>query len=232
MDAFAVGIISKHRLVRKALFCLLLTLPVSCRICIAADVDNVDDGAERIAASKPDILLIDCEGADDSLVCVRKVKMLSPSTKPLLLAGEVEERFAIAAVRSGAWGLVAKEADPALLQQAIQKLAEGEMWFSHGTMSMAIQSFANHRKPKGSPFDSLSQREIEVLGLLAKGCHNKEIASKLFLSESTIKTYVKAIYRKLGVNSRVEAVLVYNDNIVEESVASATPETVLSGAFE
>lgn len=229
MDALTVGIISNQRLIRKALFCLLLNLPVSCRLCIVVDSGTVEEAAEDIVTSDLDVLLLDVEGLDDALDCVRKVRGLSPSIKSLLLAGQFGEKFAIEAVRCGAWGIVTKQADPALLQQAIQKIVDGEMWFSHETMSMAIQTFAGSEQPKDSPLDQLTARERQVLALLARGYHNKEIASRLFLSESTVKTYIRALYRKLDVNSRLEAVLFYTDytevTTHPGSLSTTTPST-------
>lgn len=221
VNSLSLGIIGNRKLIRKSLLCLLLTLPLSSRISVVIDADSVDDASQEITDSNPDVILLDCNGADDCFGSVRKLRKLSPSTKSLLLADKVGEAFAIEAVRSGAWGLVGTEADPALFEQAICKVAGGEMWFSQGTMSMAIQAFTNHEQPRYSLLDRLAPREMEVLALLAKGFHNKQIASRLFLSESTVKTYIKAIYRKLNVSSRVEAVIAYNDNVADAALVRA-----------
>jgi DNA-binding NarL/FixJ family response regulator len=196
---------------RKALVCLLLSLPICGRAGVPFDFDSIDEASNALKDDKIDILMIDVDGTEDVLNVVSKVRSISPSTRVLLLARLFDEKFAIEAVRSGAWGLMRTQSDPVLLQQAIQKISSGEMWFSHGTMSIALQAFAGRDQSKESALDRLTAREAEVLRLLVRGYHNKEIASRLYVSESTVKTHMKGIYRKLGVNSRVEAVLLYTN---------------------
>lgn len=194
---------------RKALICLLSTVSLDHVISLTVDADNVDVASGRISASKPHVLIIDCDGMEDCLMSVRTVTALSPSTKSLLLATEVDETFAINAARSGAWGIVGKQDEPELFQAAIQKLAAGELWFSHRTIGNALHAFTNREPATDSPLDRLTPRETDVLTLLSRGLCNKEIASQLFLGESTVKAHVKAIYRKLGVSSRLKAALSY-----------------------
>ncbi|MEJ2008958.1 MAG: response regulator transcription factor [Acidobacteriota bacterium] len=229
MSSLPIGIISKMKLVRKALICLLSSLSLGYALSLTVDADNVDDASGQIAASKPQVLIIDCDGAVNCLQCVRSVSALSPLTKSLLLAEEVDEMFAIRAVHSGAWGIVGKQAEPALLQQAIQKLVDGEVWFSNRTIATALHTFTNHDPSTGSAFDRLTARETEVLTLLSRGLCNKEIASQLFLAESTIKAYVKVIFRKLGVNSRLKAALTYTDHIESSVHPIRLPATILIG---
>ena len=232
MDSLILRIISDHILVRKRLFRLLSALSLGGPLSLAVDADTVDDAAGEIAAFKPQILLIDCDGAADCLKCVRNVSTLSPSTKSLPLAAEVDEMFDIKAVHSGAWGIVRKRVEPVLLQQAIQKLVNGEAWFSHRTIGNALHAFTSREPHTGSPFDKLTPRKTEVLILLSRGLCNKEIASQLFLAESTIKAYVKAIYRKLGVNSRLKAALSYTDHIERSGPLTGLPAAILLGANE
>lgn len=209
VNNLTVGVICAQKLFRKALFHLLVALSLGSGLSFVVDSDTVDDASQQITTCAPDVLLIDCDGLADCFRTIRKVRELSPSTKSLLLTGVPDNAFAVQAVRSGAWGLVAKQSEPALLQQAIQTIVKGEMWFSHGTMVNALQAFVNHEPPEGLLLEKLTSREAEVLSLLAKGYHNKEIARRLFLSENTVRRYAESIYRKLGVNSRVEAALCY-----------------------
>jgi len=230
MDARSVGIISNQQLMRKALVCLLLSLPMYGRVGAPMDFDSVDEASNALKDDRIDILLIDVDGTEDALNAVRKVRAISPLARILLLARQFDEKFAIEAVRSGAWGLMRTQSDPGLLQQAIQKISSGEMWFSHGTMSIALQAFAGRDQSKESALDRLTAREAEVLQLLARGYHNKEIASRLYVSESTVKTHMKGIYRKLGVNSRVEAVLHYSDSAGVPLHSEASPDVAQRAA--
>lgn len=227
MDTLSIGLISGQKLVRKALYCLLSTLSLGWRLLLAVEADTVDDAAREIVAFKPHILLVDCDSASNCLQCVRSISTLSPSTKSLLLAAEADEMFAIRAVRSGAWGIVMKQAEPDLLRQAIEKIMNGEVWFSHRTIGNALHACLNNESPAGSPLDQLTPRETEVLMLLSRGLCNKEIASQLFLAESTIKAYVKVIFRKLGVNSRLKAALSYADHIGQSDRFTGSPAAIV-----
>jgi len=206
MNVLPIGIISSQTLVRKGLLALLLSLPFG-NLSVVVEANTVSEASEEIIATKPSILLIDCDHCPLGLNCIRYVGMLSSSTKCLLLADEVEEEFAVQAVRSGAWGVVSKRADPLVMRQAIEKLASGEMWFSQEIMAKAVQTLVRRKPAEDSTLERLTPRQTEVLVLLARGYHNKQIASRLFLSESTVRTYIEAIYRKTGAKSRVEATL-------------------------
>lgn len=209
MKSLAIGVICEKKLVRESISRLLATLVLGSELTFAVDADTVDDAFRQMATCAPDVLVIDGDDVADCFGIIRKAKEVSPSTKSLLLTSIPDNAFAVQAARSGAWGLVAKQSDPALLQQAIQKIINGEMGFSHGTMVNALQTFVNHEQPEGSLLEKLTSREAEVLSLLAKGYRNKKIARRLYLSENTVRRYAESIYRKLGVNSRVEAVLEY-----------------------
>jgi DNA-binding NarL/FixJ family response regulator len=206
MNVLRIGIISSQTLVRKGLLSLLLSLSFG-DLNVVVEANTVSEASEEIIASKPGILLIDCEHFPLCLNYIRYVGMLSSSTKCLLFADEVEEKFAVQAVRSGAWGVVSKRADPPVMRQAIEKLVMGEMWFSQEIMAKAVQTLVRRKPSEDSALERLTPRQTEVLVLLARGYHNKQIASRLFLSESTVRTYIEAIYRKTGAKSRVEAAM-------------------------
>lgn len=204
-----VGIISCRKLVRQAFCSFLSNLTMEGGIVIPFDVDTFADACERLSTSKPQLLLIDCGGMAECLSYLQRIRELSPATKCLLLTQNADEEFEERAVRNGAWGLISQRDDPELLGQAFESVLKGEMWFSRETLGKAIQVLVRRRHPKESVLDRLTVREGEVAALLARGLHNREIAETLFLSEHTIRKYTETIYRKLGVNSRIEAVLVY-----------------------
>lgn len=205
----AMGVISHRRLIRKALCALLLGLPVDGGVRIVLDLESVADGSDQMIATKPQVLLIDCENSPASLGCVRTVSEISPSTRCLLLTNDDGKEFAVQAARIGAWGLVTERCDPALIQRAIVKVNRGEMWFTDGTLAATVQTLVRHTPGQNSGFEKLTSREAEVIALLAQGYHNKDIAQRLFLSRNTVRTYTETIYRKLGVNSRLQAALWY-----------------------
>jgi DNA-binding NarL/FixJ family response regulator len=204
-----VGIICCRKLMRRAFCSFLSNLPLGGGVAIPFDVDTLADACEQLTTSRPQLLLIDCEGMAECLSYLQRIRELSPATKCLLLTQDADEEFEGRAVRSGAWGLITKGDDPELLEQAFESVLKGEMWFSRETMGKAIQALVRRRHPEESVLDRLTAREGEVTALLARGLQNREIAQTLFLSENTIRKYTETIYRKLGVNSRLEAALVY-----------------------
>lgn len=206
MNGLGVGVISSQTLFRKGLAALLLSLP-AVTLTLVAEAGSVAEVTDKLLTSKPAILLIDCEHSDLCLNSVRQVAMLLPSTKCLLLTERADEEFSIQAVRSGAWGIVSKNAEPPVIRDAIEKLGKGEMWFAQGIMAKAVQTLVRYQPVDDVFLGTLTARETEVLALLAQGYRNKRIASQLFISVSTVRTYIEAIYRKTGVKTRVEAAL-------------------------
>jgi DNA-binding NarL/FixJ family response regulator len=205
-----VGIVSSRKLMRRVFCSFLANLPLGGGITIPFDVDTYADACERLSTSKPQLLLIDCEGMAECLSYLHRIRELSPSTRCLLLTQNADEGFEERAVRNGAWGLITKGDDPELLEHVLERVLNGEMWFSRETLGKAIQALVRRRHPEESVLDRLTAREGEVTALLARGLQNREIAQTLFLSENTIRKYTETIYRKLGVNSRLEAALVYH----------------------
>jgi DNA-binding NarL/FixJ family response regulator len=205
-----VGIVSSRKLMRRAFCSFLSNLPLGGGITIPFDVDTFADACERLSTLKPQLLLIDCEGMAECLSYLHRIRELSPLTRCLLLTQKADEEFEERAVRNGAWGLITNGDDPELLENVFESVLNGEMWFSRETMGKAIQALVRRRHPEESVLDRLTAREGEVTALLARGLQNREIARTLFLSENTIRKYTETIYRKLGVNSRLEAALVYH----------------------
>lgn len=203
-----IGIVSALTLFRKALYVLLLTLGVG-NIGLVVDADDMSDALEQVVSHKPAILLLDCEHCYFSFASIQKIRVLSPSTKCLLLGNNWDQNFAIQAARSGAWGVVSKKSDPAVMHKAVQALMGGEMWFGHGVITSALCREIEDGGPESPPLKRLTPRESEILVLLAKSYRNKEIAARLFLSQNTVRRYLETIYQKLEVHSRVEAVTLY-----------------------
>lgn len=206
----SVGIVSNQKLIRNALYCLMLTFQLG-SVSLVVDADTMADASARIAFNKPDILLWDCENSTFCFGGVRNVEVLSSSTKCLLLVDDVEEKFAAQAAHSGAWGIISKKANPEMMRKAIHTLMNDQLWFGRGVITAALRTMGKVEETEGSPLERLTQREAEILALLAKSYRNKEIAAQLFLSQNTVRRYLETIYEKLEVHSRVEAVTLYLD---------------------
>ncbi|MGW0174110.1 MadR family response regulator transcription factor [Rhodococcus sp. NPDC003322] len=164
-------------------------------------------GAESLAAQiDPDIVLIDLKlgaGSDyEGLVLCRALSAAHPRMGLLVLTTFLDERLVLEAVQAGARGYVVKDVDTTELVRAIRAVSQGESAFDSRTAATVVQSLGR----TGVQSEKLTDREIEVLGLLAKGLSNSGIGEKLFISATTVKFHVSNLMRKLGVTRRAEAV--------------------------
>lgn len=160
---------------------------------------------------QPDIILMDIflpgmSGID----CTFRIKELLPECRVLILTASDDEEMVFPALEAGADGYLLKHSSPESLEHALIDVIKGGVPMTSGIARRVAEYF---RKRTGKvPLDQqfkLSQREVEVLSLLAKGYVNKEIADKLSLSVETIRSYLKNIYEKMHVHSRAEAVAKY-----------------------
>lgn len=201
-----VGMVSPHVVIRKALSALL-----SCAedLRVTLDVDSALESLELIQKAQPEILLLDILDHARDLETVSRLRTLLPETKVLLLSDSTDEEFQVRAIRAGAQGCVSKRAELAVLERALRLVGNGEFWVSHQVAARIIGKLMVGQHAEDESAGDLSQREWEILALVAQGYRNKEIASRLFISENTIKSHLGTIYRKLHVSTRLEAALHY-----------------------
>ncbi len=169
-------------------------------------VGEASDGAEAVRLAnelKPDVVLMDMlMPVMDGIAATAEIRHGLPGTEVIALTSVLEDSAVIGAVKAGAIGYLLKDAEPDELRTAIHAAAEGRV---HLTSKAAARLVREVRAPD-TP-QSLTQREIDVLRLLAAGKSNKEIASALTIGEQTVKTHVSNILMKLGVQSRTQAAL-------------------------
>lgn len=164
-------------------------------------------GAETLAAQLgPDVVLIDLKlgaGSDhEGLHLCRALSAAHPRMGLLVLTTFLDERLVLEAVQAGARGYVVKDVDTTELVRAIRAVAQGESAFDSRTAATVVRSLGR----TGVQSEKLTDRELEVLGLLAKGLSNSRIGECLFISATTVKFHVSNLMRKLGVTRRAEAV--------------------------
>jgi DNA-binding NarL/FixJ family response regulator len=177
-------------------------------------VGEAFDGEEVISVlnrCEPDIMLLDVkmERVNGLQVLPRIVEQF-PLLKVIILTAQVSLAESVKAIRDGARGIILKHAASEFLIKGIRKVAEGELWADSSTMSQVVDSLSRKYRVDRSPEKGrkeLSEREIEVVTLVASGNRNKEIANKLFISEQTVKTHLSNIFQKLEVNDRLELAL-------------------------
>ncbi len=167
-------------------------------------VGEAADGAEavaRAAALQPDVVLMDLRmPGTDGVTAIGELARLGVPTRVLVLTTYETDRDVLPAIEAGATGYLLKDTPRDELFRAVQAAARGEAVLSP---SVATRLVTQVREPAREP---LSQRELEVLALVARGSTNRDAASRLFISEATVKTHLLHIYAKLGVNDRAAAV--------------------------
>lgn len=166
------------------------------------------DGAQLVkmaAGQEVDVAIVDIDmPVLDGASAAAELLALRPGIGVLVLSMHQEEVVVIRALRAGARGYVLKSDPPDTIARAIRAVAEGNTWLS-GTVGDRVRGAAS-RTSRAGGLPELSQREGEVLELVARGRHNAEIARELFLSVKTVQNHVSSIMGKLGVTSRAEAV--------------------------
>jgi DNA-binding NarL/FixJ family response regulator len=208
-----VVLVDDQPLVRVGLRMILDTEP---------DLDVVGeaaDGAAAVAvcaAALPDVVLMDIRmPGTDGIEATRRVTAVEDPPRVLVLTTFDLDEVVYDALRAGASGFLLKDAPEERLTTAIRVVADGGSLFAPSVTRRLIEEFANRRTTPVLPLSGLTERETEVLRLVARGLANAEIAATLFITENTVKTHVARLLTKLGVRDRVQAVVVaYESGLV------------------
>jgi len=189
-----------HPIVREGLIAVLETQP---DFEIVGEANTGAQAVELAAALQPDVILLDLELPKlDGVAALHAIRATNPQARAIIFtAFDTDERI-LSAVQAGAQGYLLKGAPRDELFQAIRVVYNG------GSLLQPVVAARLLRQVSSAPVlpDTLTERELEVLRLLAKGRQNKEIANELVISERTVKFHVSAILAKLGVGNRTEAV--------------------------
>jgi DNA-binding NarL/FixJ family response regulator len=170
---------------------------------VVGEAANGADAVRIAGELKPDVVLMDMlMPVMDGIAATAEIRRTLPDTEVIAITSVLEDQAVIGAVKAGAIGYLLKDAEPEELRTAIKAAAAGQV---HLTPRAAARLMREVRAPE-SP-QALTDRETEVLRLLAAGRANKEIARALSIGEQTVKTHVSNILSKLGVQSRTQAAL-------------------------
>jgi DNA-binding NarL/FixJ family response regulator len=205
-----LGVISRLSLSRKGL-CALLASSKKCSIVL--ELPNIPEDVEVLRKAQPEVLLVHASGGDTDFEVVSRLRNLAPEIKILLFLDTADEEFEFQAVRAGACGCVSNASDLDTLLKAISVVGRGEIWVSRQVATRLIHKLAQAESAESANSNGLTRREWTVLGLLATGSRNKEIASRLAVSENTVKTHLYTIYRKINVDCRLAATLYYFQHV-------------------
>ena len=187
-----------------------MLLGVESGIEVVGEASDGAEGTELAVSSAPDVVLLDVRMPKQSGIeaCVA-IKAASPSTKIVMLTVSDEEADLYEAVKNGASGYLLKDSSIEEVAQAVRVVNEGQSLISPSMAVKLIDEFKQMSKPEREqgPALRLTDRELEVLRLVAKGLNNREVAKELFISENTVKNHVRNILEKLHLHSRMEAVV-------------------------
>jgi len=177
-------------------------------------VGQASSGRDAIAQASrlaPDVVLMDVRMADiDGIAATRELARAVPTARVLILTTFEQDDYIFGALRAGASGFLLKRTRPEELIAAVNTIAAGESLLSPSVTRRVIERMAQQPTPEFADearLDELTPREREVLGLIARGLSNREIATALIVEESTIRTHVKRVLMKLDVRDRVQAVI-------------------------
>ncbi len=181
------------------------------------DIEVVAEAGDGVAATDlassmaPDVVLLDVRMPRRSgIEACRAIKESNPSAKVIMLTVSDEEGDLYEAVKSGAAGYLLKDSSIEEVAQGIRVVADGQSLISPSMAVKLIDEFKQMSKPERHQVNGglrLTERELEVLRLVAKGMNNREIAKQLFISENTVKNHVRNMLEKLQLHSRMEAVM-------------------------
>jgi DNA-binding NarL/FixJ family response regulator len=199
-----VLIVSASPLARAGLENLLATL----RFEVAAGVASIDELSEPLLETEPDAVIIDASGNQEKILDELAASEATRESAVVLLSDHSPPGWAAEAMRSGARAILPSDVSPEQLRIAIEAALAGFVIIPSNEVSAVIPAAAPTSLPLADLPEPLTKREREVLQMLASGLGNKEIATKLSLSEHTAKFHVASILGKLGVSTRTEAVAI------------------------
>jgi len=196
-------VVDDHALVRVSLVAWLNT---NATLRVVGEAASVAGAVAEARRCRPDVALLDVRLPDGSGVeACRQIRAERPETRVLMLTSYADEEAAVASVLAGAAGYLLKESEPGPVLQAIETAASGGLTLDPSATDAVrdwLRRLAAGRA--ADPLNALTEQERRILPLIAEGRTNAEIAAALFLSPATVKGYVSAILRKLGLSRRAE----------------------------
>jgi NarL family two-component system response regulator LiaR len=193
-----------HQVVRRGLRGFLELDP---ELEVVGEAENGEQAVAMARRLEPDVVLMDLlMPVMDGIEATREIRKEMPDTEVVALTSVLEDASVTGAIRAGAIGYLLKTTDADELREAIRAAAAGQVRLAPEAAARLMREVRSPESPDALR-EPLTERETEVLKLIARGKANKQIARELFVAISTIKTHVNNLYRKLGVSSRTQAAL-------------------------
>ncbi|HET9496134.1 MAG TPA: response regulator transcription factor [Chloroflexia bacterium] len=198
-----IVLVDDHGVVRQGLKAFLATEE---DIEVVGEASNGREAVEIVGRLEPDVVLMDLVMPElDGIGATTAIKQQWPQVDVIAMTSFIEDEKVFGAMRAGAGGYVLKDADPDDVVKAIRSAAAGEVHLDPRVARRLMEELSPHKHKETSPQEQLSEREVEVLKLVAKGHSNQMIAEQLIISPKTAKTHVSNILSKLGLASRTQA---------------------------
>ncbi len=203
MDGIKILIVDDHTVVRDGLKAMLERQE---DFRVAGEAKNGLEAVDYAKSLEPDVVLMDLRMPElDGVEAMRRIRSQDPDIKFIVLTTFDTDEYIFDAIEAGAKGYLMKDASREELFKAIRAVHRGDSLIEPGVATKVLNRFAELSQ-RAPPAEGLSERELQVLGLMAKGAGNKGIAADLSISESTVKTHVANIFQKLDVGGRTDAV--------------------------
>lgn len=203
MELIKIMIVDDHEVVRDG---LVTMIGMEQEFSVIGEAKNGLLAVEQAAELRPDVILMDLRMPElDGVQAMQRIRAQDQDVKFLVLTTYDNDEYIFDAIEAGAKGYLLKDTSREELFNAIRAVHRGESLVQPSVAAKVLDRFAQLSRESVAP-DLLSTREIEVLQLMARGSANKEVASSLSISESTVKTHIANIFQKLDVNGRTDAV--------------------------
>jgi DNA-binding NarL/FixJ family response regulator len=209
VEPIRILIVDDQRILREGLRTLL---DLESDFAVVAEAEDGQAALDQYAAHQPDVVLMDIRMPRlDGVEATRRLRERWPDARVIILTTFDDDAYVFDGLRAGALGYLLKDVSGRELADAIRKVAGGGALIEPSVARKVLAEFARLAEPAHPALDRLpeplSEREQEILRLLASGANNRQIASQLFLAEGTIKNYISTILDKLGVQDRTQAAL-------------------------
>jgi DNA-binding NarL/FixJ family response regulator len=203
-----VAIVEDNATLRKYLAGLANSTPHHKCVCAC---ESAEEAMLEIPQHRPNVVLMDIHLPGESgIACTARLREKMPDLQVIMLTVYKDIKMIFQALKAGACGYVLKRADESEILEAIAEVRAGGAPMTSEIARMVVRAFADSAQISASEgTEHLSAREMEILALVAEGCPNKEIASRLFISSATVRTHLMHIYEKLHVHCRTQAAAKY-----------------------
>ncbi|PKN94302.1 MAG: DNA-binding response regulator [Chloroflexi bacterium HGW-Chloroflexi-7] len=202
-DVIRVVLVDDHSMIRIGLKAFIDTIA---DIEVVGEAGSGEEGLRVIEETHPDVVLMDLiMNGMDGVEATQQVKKICPACKVIILTSYHEDSHIFPALRAGALSYVLKDIDPDDLARAIRAAHAGDAMINPQVAARMVKEIQGNNQDAMNPFVELTDRELDVLRMIAVGKNNQEIAAELVVSESTVKTHITNLLSKLHVKDRTQA---------------------------